>query len=249
MRSVKSVSIIQTASMLKKIHLCSQRLSGRYYNYLLKLSKKLSRAGLNEFLEDEFSKISTGTKVLTIGSGGEINDLLNSHASLNDFEVTSFDIDQNRRPDILGDVCTKSLGFTCYDVIVLCEVLEHLRSPFEALDNINNALKQKGKLILSAPFCLPIHDHPNDFFRFTRHGLELMLSKFSYVSVRERNNYFDAIDVIWMRLLKEDSKSALRLSYMILPIIFYLKRPITILLNKFVKSFGITTGYVATAIK
>ena len=47
----------------------------------------------------------------------------------------------------------------------------------------------------------------------------------------------------------EDSEKAFQLSQIILPIVYYAKRPITVLLNKFVKTDGITTGYVATAVK
>lgn len=226
-----------------------QELINKYNNHLVRLSKKRSRAGLYEFLEEEFSKVLCGAKVLTVGSGGDVSSLLSEFAKLNDFHVVSFDIDKDRSPDILGDVCTDSLDSSCYDVVVLCEVLEHLHSPRIALDNIFAALKPEGKLVLSTPFCLPIHDRPNDYFRFTRYGLALILSKFSDVSIKERNSYFETIDVLWMRLLMERPEKALCLSQIVLPIVFYLKRPITIFLNSLVKTDGITTGYIATAVK
>lgn len=235
--------------MLKKIDLYSQEILKKYNNHLIRLSKIRSRAGLYEFLEDEFSKILCGAKVLTVGSGGDVNSLLDKFAKLNDFHVVSFDIDKDRSPDIQGDVCTDSLGSSCFHVIVLCEVLEHLHSPHRALDNVFEALKPEGKLVLSTPFCLPIHDRPNDYFRFTRYGLALILSKFSDVSIKERNSYFEAIDVLWMRLLMERPEKALRISQIVLPIVFYLKRPITIFLNSQLKTDGITTGYIATAVK
>lgn len=235
--------------MLSKIRRYSQQLNSKYNKHLVRLSKKRSRAGHYEFLEAEFSKVSSGTKVLTVGSGGDVNSLLHKYANLNNFDVVSFDIDKSRSTDILGDVCTDSLRSSCFDVIVLCEVLEHLHSPRMALDNIFEALKPEGKLVISTPFCLPIHDRPNDYFRFTRYGLALILSKFSEVSIKERNSYFEAIDVLWMRLLMEQPEKALCLSQVVLPIVFYLKRPITIFLNSLVKTDGITTGYIATAVK
>lgn len=214
--------------------------------YLLRLSKARSRAGLYEFLDMECSRIAKGMKVLTVGSGGDVNKVLYKYSEVKCFEVVSLDIDKNRSPDILGDICTESLGFSCLDVVFLCEVLEHVHSPSQALENIYVALKPGGKLILSVPFALPMHDRPNDFFRFTRYGLKLLLSKFSEVSIEERNTYFEAIDVIWMRLIIE-KKSIL--SYIILPTIYFLKRPLTLLLNKILISDGITTGYVVTAVK
>lgn len=235
--------------MLNKLQIYCQRLAINYKNYLISISKKRSRAGLYDFLKVEFSKFSKGDQVLTVGSGGEINDILDQHAVIKSFNVVSLDIDQSRSPDILGDICTDNLGSERFDVIVLAEVLEHLRSPCHALDNIYEMLKPQGKLIISVPFCLPIHDRPNDYFRFTKYGLELVLSKFSDVSIKERNSFFEAIDVIWMRLIMEDSEKTFLLSQVILPIVYYAKRPITVLLNMFVKTNGITTGYVATAVK
>ena len=246
---VINASTIKVAIMRNKLQTFRRQLVQNYRNYLINLSKKRSRAGLYEFLEAEFSRISRGAKVLTIGSGGEINVLLDRYAALRLLSVVSFDIDQSRSPDILGDICTDSLGSERFDVIVISEVLEHVNSPNLALENIHEALKCQGRLIVSVPFCLPIHDRPNDYFRFTKYGLELVLSKFSDVSIKERNSYFEAIDVIWMRLMLEDSEKAFQLSQIILPIVYYAKRPITVLLNKFVKTDGITTGYVATAVK
>ena len=226
-----------------------RKICDEYISYLWRLSKARSRAGLYEFLEGECSRIAKDMKVLTVGAGGDVNKILYKHASTNNFSVVSLDIDQKRSPDILGDVCTEPLRSLHFDIVIFCEVLEHLRSPCQAIDNIFMGLKPGGRLILSVPFGLPLHDRPNDFFRFTRYGLELVLTKFSDVSIMERNSYFEAIDVIWMRLLMEKTEKAAFLSYVVLPIVFHLKRPITLLLSKIAKPDGFTTGYVATAVK
>lgn len=225
------------------------KLMQRYKYKIVCLSKKQSRRGLYEFLKIEFNNIFFDAKVLSIGAGGEINDLLSRYADKNKFTVTSLDINPDRSPDILGDICTLHLPENNYDFVVMCEVLEHIFEPKSALDNIHTTLKQDGKLIISTPYCLPIHDEPHDYFRYTKHGLLMLLNSFREVKVKERDSYYEAIDTLWVRLLFENSKSANYISLIIIPLIFLFKRPITKILTKISPTQGITTGYVATSVK
>jgi SAM-dependent methyltransferase len=216
---------------------------------LLKMSKVLSRKGLYEFLSREYAEIPAGADVLSIGAGGEVDDLLQDFAKRIGFRVISFDIDESRGPDMIGDICSYNFGARQFDVVVISEVLEHLHSPHLGLKNIHGILKQDGILILSTPFILPIHDRPHDYFRFTRFGLEFLLKDFRRVQIEERNSYFEAIDVLWMRLLLTKSRHARFVSYVIIPLVFYLKRPFTVFLGKLVRTDAMTTGYVVTAVK
>jgi len=220
----------------------------RCHDYLVRISKRASRAGLYEFLTGEYAAIESGDQVLTVGSGGEVNALLQQYAQQRGFRVTSFDISAERHPDILGDVCSHDLGESRFDRIVLCEVLEHLHAPAEALQRLHRALKPGGRIIVSAPFCLPMHDRPHDYFRFTRYGLELLFREFSGVEIRARNSYFEAIDVLWMRLVMEQHRR-LPLILVLATFIYYVKRPFTLLLDRLVRVDGLTTGYVLVASK
>ena len=217
--------------------------------WLNRMSKIRSRQGLYEFLVSEYSTIPANSLVLSVGAGGEVNGLLVQYAKKTGFEYLSFDINPNRQPDLVGDICTYEFGNQNFDVVVLSEVLEHLHDPRLGLNNIYKILKPNGKLILSTPFILPIHDRPYDYFRFTRYGLALLLSQFKEVIIKERNTYFEAIDVLWLRLLQTQLRSAWILSIFIIPIVFFLKRPISLLLGKVVPTDSMTTGYVVTAVK
>jgi len=220
-----------------------------YINWLTSLSKKRSRQGLYEFLNAEFANIPSNAKVLTVGSGGEVNDVLKKHAKLHGFEFVSFDYDVSRKPDLLGDICEYDFKSQVFDAVVMCEVLEHLPSPQSGINTVYNVLKPGGKLILSTPFILPIHDQPHDYFRFTRYGLLLLLKCFNKVIVDERNSYFEAIDVLWLRLLQTNLSSAKYLSLIIIPVVYFFQRPISLLLSQLVSTNVMTTGYVVTAIK
>jgi 2-polyprenyl-3-methyl-5-hydroxy-6-metoxy-1,4-benzoquinol methylase len=220
-----------------------------FESWLGRMSKRRSRQGLYEFLEREYTSIDPGADVLSIGAGGEINTLLDRIAVQTGFKVTTFDIDVARGPDLVGDICTYDFRERNFDAVVISEVLEHLTAPALGLRTVHRALKPGGRLILSTPFALPLHDRPHDYFRFTRYGLELLLRDFRHVTVHERNSYFEAIDVLWLRLLAEKSDSARLSCYLLVPFIFYLKRPLTVLLDRLVRTDGLTTGYVATGIK
>ncbi|MFC2188725.1 class I SAM-dependent methyltransferase [Fulvivirgaceae bacterium LMO-SS25] len=210
--------------------------------WLQKLSKKRSRQGLYGFLDRQFQRIGKGSNVLTIGSGGEINKLLKQWSDTNDFTVTSFDIDPERKPDILGDLCSFNFSQP-FDVVVCCEVLEHLHSPHLGVETMFNALVPSGKLILTTPFIFPLHDRPHDYYRFTKYGLQFLFRNFEDITITERNSYFEAIDVLWVRVLQIRTNRSNLLSKIIVPFVFFLKRPITKLLDRVLKTDAMTTGY------
>lgn len=221
----------------------------RYDSWLGRLSKLRSRQGLYEFLEREYSTIPRGARVLSVGAGGEVDELLARFSSANELDVISIDIDPARGPELVGDICKLPLLANAFDAVVLSEVLEHVHSPADGLRNLHGALKHGGRLILTVPFILPMHDRPHDYFRFTVYGLELLLRDFRDVHISARDSYFEAIDVLWVRLLQTDQGSARFLSFFLVPIVFFLKRPITLLLARCCATDAMTTGYVATAVK
>lgn len=57
------------------------------------------------------------------------------------------------------------------DLIIMTEVLEHLKNPLNALKEAYRILKDNGLLLLTTPMTWPIHERPNDFFRYTQFGL------------------------------------------------------------------------------
>jgi 2-polyprenyl-3-methyl-5-hydroxy-6-metoxy-1,4-benzoquinol methylase len=215
---------------------------------VVRLSKLISRKGLYEFLAREFAAIKADERVLTIGAGGEVQELLAEYSKRQNFSVTSFDIDQRYEPDILGDVCTFDFGDRSYDVIVLSEVLEHVHSPHLAMQNIHHLLKNGGRLILTVPFIFPIHERPHDYFRYTRYGLEFLLSEFKEVEIRERNSWAEAINVLALRLVVDKNRAS-RVIAPLFVLAAFIKLPFVLLLGKLVQTDLMTTGYVVTASK
>ena len=217
--------------------------------YSIKASKKLSRKIICSFLEQEFSTIEANSDVLNVGSGGDVESLLANYAKENNFFVKSFDIDETRKPDILGDICQYDFGQEdIFDCIVMSEVLEHLHSPHLAISNIQKILKPNGKLVITVPFIFPIHDRPYDYYRYTKYGLHFLLKNFQEIQVEERNSWGEAINVLFVRLVMEKTKAA-RICAPIVVFIAFTMTPVWLLMAKIIPSDFLTTGYVVTARK
>jgi len=214
----------------------------------VKLSKLLSRKGLYTFLDRELEKISSGATILNIGAGGDVGKTLRQHADRQHFKIMSLDIDAQRHPDIVGDICTHDFKGLQFDAVVMAETLEHIPTPHLALENIYRNLKDGGRLILTAPFIFPIHDQPHDYYRFTRYGLEYLLRQFRDVSIQERNSWAETIDVLSVRLIMDKNRMARALAP-IFVLLAFIKWPLSFLLSRLIRTHYITIGYAVTAFK
>lgn len=65
-----------------------------------------------------------------------------------------------------------------FDVVLCTNVIEHVANGEDAFKELSRILKPGGTLILSVPFLYPLHEAPYDFHRYTKYGLEHMISKY-----------------------------------------------------------------------
>jgi SAM-dependent methyltransferase len=70
-----------------------------------------------------------------------------------------------------------------FDLIICTEVLEHVANPFLAINEIFRLLKKGGILLLSTPFNFRIHGPLPDCWRFTEHGLKILLTDFKIIKL------------------------------------------------------------------
>ncbi|MET0414385.1 MAG: class I SAM-dependent methyltransferase [Polyangiaceae bacterium] len=94
-------------------------------------------------------------------------------------QVISIDI-EDRSGDVthIADIQNMPVIATgSIDTVICTEVLEHVPAPWDALKELERVLKPGGTLILTVPYLAPIHEAPNDFFRYTRYALELLLTR------------------------------------------------------------------------
>lgn len=102
-------------------------------------------------------------------------------------EYTTIDIEKrDNRVDIVGDVQNMNMvANNAYDTIICTNVLEHIPNPFQAMDEIYRIARPNGVLILSVPHLSRLHEEPNDFYRYTKYGLEYIINKsgFNMISI------------------------------------------------------------------
>lgn len=113
-------------------------------------------------------RLPRGARVLDIGSK---NSLYRSYFSHCIFQTV--DIVRRHQPDIVADLHNLSavVAEGTIDAIVCTEVLEHVRSPQVAIQQMRSSLKPGGTLIASTPFLVPYHPDPTDFWRITAGGM------------------------------------------------------------------------------
>ncbi len=73
------------------------------------------------------------------------------------------------------DICAPSIPRAEADLVVCEQVLEHVRDPYLAMRNLARLVHPGGLVLVSTPFLVRLHDHPEDHWRFTPSGLRLLL--------------------------------------------------------------------------
>jgi SAM-dependent methyltransferase len=81
------------------------------------------------------------------------------------------------RPDATYDGHTLPFPDASFDTVLSVQVLEHTPEPQRLVDEMARVLHPEGTLILTAPFSFRLHEEPHDYFRFSPHGLRVMLAR------------------------------------------------------------------------
>jgi SAM-dependent methyltransferase len=101
---------------------------------------------------------------------------------------------------IVADAQALAVADGAFDVVLCTEVLEHLQEPQRAIDEFFRVLKPGGTLLLSTRFLFPIHDAPDDYFRFTKYGLRYLLRAFTIDELEEETTTVGALAALVQRL-------------------------------------------------
>lgn len=146
----------------------------RWAIHILIPARKSQHNNLKLFSKNIFNK-----KILEIGSG----DISVDHF----FDGSNIFIKSDINPSYghkIIDV-TKMNVKNEYDIIICLNVIEHIFEYKKAIKNMYNALRENGMLFLCVPCFYPLHDEPNDYWRFTEYSLKKLFSDFSHVTIKK----------------------------------------------------------------
>ena len=132
-----------------------------------------------------FAKDIKNKKILELGSGKKEN---GKYA----YSVKQFFDDSNEfiQSDIVESYGHKKIDITkmdCkneFDVVLCLNVLEHVFDFHKAIDRLYQALKPDATAVVFIPVFYPLHDEPNDYWRFTEHAIRKLLKNFSNLTIK-----------------------------------------------------------------
>jgi len=145
------------------------------------------------------------------------------------------DVALGKGVDVVGDAHDLPFEGEKFDMILCTEVLEHLHTPHLAIAEMERVLKPGGTLILTTRFVFPLHDVPNDYFRYTKYGLRHLLQEWDILELKEEVDTQTTIAVLFQRIAFQ---SRLRGGVVTKGILFFFARIIDLFPNMIKEEYG-----------
>lgn len=115
------------------------------------------------------------SNLLDIGGGTEVQ--YKKELSIITNKYHNLEISKAKNVDIVGSVYKLPIESNSYDLVTLFMVLEHLNEPIMALKDCFRVLKNGGYLVITTVQYWHTHNYPDDFYRYTKQGLEYLCKK------------------------------------------------------------------------
>jgi SAM-dependent methyltransferase len=80
------------------------------------------------------------------------------------------------RLDVIGNIEQIPFADGAFQAVISVVVLEHTREPRQVVAEMARVTRPAGKIFLVVPDQWEVHQAPNDFFRFTRYGVEHLMN-------------------------------------------------------------------------
>jgi SAM-dependent methyltransferase len=155
----------------------------------------IQRAPIAAAVAAEAAAIAPGSRVLDAGAGEAPYRLLFGHCAYVTQDWPGSVHETGRGSDILADLHDLPVEDASFDAVVCTEVLEHVAEPASVLAELSRVLRPGGRLLLTVPFVIELHEEPHDHYRYTSHGLRGLLERagFTEIDVRPSTGWFATV--------------------------------------------------------
>jgi SAM-dependent methyltransferase len=130
-----------------------------------------------------------GGLVVDAGGGAPFTKGLAAFRDLfDDVDYRTLDVAAETRPDVVGDIHDLPFADETVDAFICRSVLEHVRRPEQAVNEMLRALRPGGQILVTVPSIYPYHARPGaggypDYWRFFEDSLKMLLAGFSSVEI------------------------------------------------------------------
>lgn len=148
-----------------------------------KLPPDSVRGRIRGFIERHADKL--GDNVLEVGSR-----MTNKNAwwivnrDLARGKWTGIDMQSGHGVDEVADIHALPYLNGTFSSVLCSEVLEHVARPWLALPELKRVIQPGGWMVVTTLFAFPEHGFPDDFYRYSRSGLALLLEDAGFTNVQ-----------------------------------------------------------------
>lgn len=150
-----------------------------------------------KFLNEKMIEVAREKVVLDIGGGERFQKWLAPYKDLfKNCEYKSMDYDERTGADVVGDIHNIPLAEGSVDAVICSSVLEHIKDPIRAVEEIRRILKVGGKAFVYVPSIYPYHASKGyypDYWRFFDDTLLMLFENYSKVELQKCGGYFKAL--------------------------------------------------------
>jgi SAM-dependent methyltransferase len=99
--------------------------------------------------------------------------------------IESLDINPDSKADFIADICelNDTIPASNFDFIICTEVIEHVKNPQNAINELMRITKKSGLLLFTSPFNFRIHGPLPDNWRISEWGWRTLLAEHEILSL------------------------------------------------------------------
>jgi SAM-dependent methyltransferase len=167
-------------------------------------------------------------------------------------DIINVDLAPYREVDLVTSGGSLPLRDGCADAILSIAVLEHVANPQRTVADLARVLKPGGRVQVFVPFMQGIHAAPDDYQRWTPHGLEVLFGAFTDLHVTVAGGPTSALVWILQEWLAITLSFGSKTLYWVIYVLAFALTPIKFLdaaLQRHPMAAKIASGFVLTARK